>query len=182
MTIKRLDRKGQWGIEAKKRYFHREFSNDDFTGVIALLYFDNVREARIWKYPDQMITVCDKGMKWLQFIPSNENYAVKAMISKDNVINLWYIDVIAGYGYTDDNVIYINDLYIDIILRPDGDYITDDTNDELNEALAENIITKEMHAMALNTKEKLLKGLVSDVGTLNRFCMKYLNKMENICN
>lgn len=179
MTIKRFDRKGQWGIDSEKRYFHCEFSNDDFQGIMALLYFDNVTEESIWEYPDKSVKVCAKGMKWLQFIPFNENYAVKAMISEKNVINLWYIDVIAGYGYTSDNVIYFDDLYVDIILHTDGEFITDDTDDELSEALNGHDITQELYNLAITTKQKLLNGLVRDTASLNTFCIKYLCEMEN---
>lgn len=182
MNIKRLDRKGNWGIDGAKRYFHREFSNGDFSGVMALLYFGGVNEPCIWQCLGESVKVCDKGMKWLQFIPLNENYAVNAMINEENKINLWYIDVIGGFGYTDDNVIYFTDLYVDIILHPKGKYITDDTNEELEEALAENEISRELYDLALNTKEKLLNGLLLDSYSLNKFCVKYLNEMEKSFN
>lgn len=178
MITKRFDRKGQWGIDSAKRYFHREFVGSDFTGIMALLYFDDIKNPSQWEHTGKPVTVCDKGMKWLQFIPRDENYAVMTMIDKDNEISLWYINVIADYGFTNDNVIYIIDLHVDIILYPDGTYIADDANEELNEALEENEITYELYDLALKTKVKIINGLVLDPDALARFSMKYLQKME----
>lgn len=179
MNIKRFDRKGQWGIENAKRYFHRWFLNDDFSGVMALLYFDDVDEPCVWNWFGKPVRVCDKGVKWFQFIPLKENYAVQTVINEENEINLWYINVISGFGCTDDNVVCFTDLNIDIILHPNGNYIIDDACEELEEAFAENDISLELYDLALNTKAKLLNGLLSDTDSLTKFCIKYLNEMEN---
>lgn len=176
MKRKRMDR-DIWTRITAKRYTQQHISNHNFEGIVSLLYIDDVSSPSRWEYPDQVITICDKGMKWLQIMPSNEYYLITAMINEENNINLWYIDIIADQGFDNDTVAYYDDLYLDIIVRPNGDIKIDDM-DELEEALRENDITEELYKLALKTKDHLVKGILKDIPRLQNFCMQLMLEME----
>ncbi len=170
MQRKRLDR-DIWTRITSKRYIQKHKKCNDFEGIVSLLYIDEVSLPSRWEYPDEVITVCDKGMKWLQIMPESENYVITAMINDENIINLWYIDIIANQGYAEDDVAFFDDLYLDLIVRPNGDIKIDDM-DELEEALIKKDITEELFYLALKTKEKLINVILNDLANLNNFCMK----------
>lgn len=177
MKRKRLDR-DIWTTITEKRYIQRIGQIGDFNGVVGLLYLDKVPEPSIWSYSAELFEACATGMKWLQLIPDNEDYMITAMINSDDKINVWYIDMIYGYGLSDDGVIYYDDLYLDIGIRPDGDYVIDDM-DELAEALDEGDITRQQYDTAINTKDKLMTGILTDLDKLYSDCMQILSAMEN---
>lgn len=177
MKRKRLDR-DIWTSITSKRYIQRQVKNNDFEGLLSVLYIDDVSNASRWEYPDKVIPVCDKGMKWLQILPSNENYLITAIIDGENNINIWYIDMIAGQGLADDNVAFFDDLYLDLIVRPNGDIKIDDM-DELEEALKQKDITEELFDLALKTKEKLQNGILTDIPELYDFCIRSMLEIES---
>lgn len=175
MKRKRLDR-DLWTTITKKRYLQTQV-HTVFQGLAALLFIDEVSTPSRWDYPDRTITVCDAGMKWLQIIPDHENYMITAMISPENAINLWYIDVLAGYGFDTDGVAYYDDLYLDVIVRPNGEIKIDDM-DELTQAFAGRIISKELFDLALSTTEKLQGSVLNDLSTFNGRCTTLLLEIE----
>lgn len=56
-------------------------------------------------------------------------------MDEENEILLWYIDMIAGQGIDIDDIPYFDDLYLDLIVYPDGSIIEDD-RDELEQLLS----------------------------------------------
>lgn len=125
-------------------------------------------EAQTWKFNGQDIVVCDKGIKWLSILPENDWYCITAMMKEDGEILLWYIDMIAGQGIDVDGVPYFDDLYLDLIVYPDGTVIVDDM-DELEEALAKSDITQEQFECALETSRKLQEGVLGDIASFADF-------------
>mgnify|MGYP003296566621 FL=1 len=99
------------------------------------------------------------------------------MMNADNEIMLWYIDMIAGQGIDNDGVPYFDDLYLDLVVYPDGTIKVDDM-DELEDALEAKDITQEQFALAIHTGNKLKTGLLSDI---NSFIGYTLRCKEMIC-
>ena len=81
-----------------------KIKKDNFDGIVAVLYIDDVSSPSRWKLPDEEITICDKGMKWLEILPADEHYLITAMMDCEGNILLWYIDMIAGQGLDGDGV------------------------------------------------------------------------------
>ena len=77
-----------------------------------------------------------------------------------------YISV-AGQEVEDD-IPFFYDLYLDLIVYPDGTILTDDM-DELEEALKSGDISKELFKLAIDTKEELENTLLSDIGSFERY-------------
>lgn len=63
---------------------------------------------------------------------------------------------------------YIDDLYLDLVVYPDGTVLEDDM-DELEEALRSGDISKELFELAIETCNKLKSGLLSDIGEFKGF-------------
>lgn len=172
MKRKRLDRRGWVGLKSNR---YKQAVIDDC--ILGLLNFDEVTTSTHWGN----LKVIDVGMKWLHILPLNENYVITAMISEDNKIAHWYIDIIGSYGYSPDGVVYFDDLYLDFTACPDGRFFIHDM-DELDEALQQNEIDMTLYTAALKAKESLETCLLNDIDKFNTWCMKLLCKIELLPN
>lgn len=94
-------------------------------------------------------------------MPKNDNYCITVMMNDKHEIQVCYIDMIDEQGYDIDNVPYFYDLYLDLVVYPDGTIIEDDM-DELESALKMGDISQEQFDLALGTSEKLKNGLLKD--------------------
>ena len=65
-------------------------------------------------------------------------------------------------GCDDDGVPYFYDLYLDLIVYPDGNVIVDDM-DELQAAFKAGEITEAQYNQAIMTSQKLQEGLLADI-------------------
>lgn len=142
-----------------------------FTGYIGLLEIKEVSESQIWKINGEDIVVCDKGIKWLSILPQDDWYCITAMMSEKEDILVWYIDMIAGRGMDADGIPYFDDLYLDLIIYPDGTIIVDDM-DELEEALSKEDITQEQFDLAIETSRRLQEGMLSNIHSFTEYTKK----------
>ena len=106
-------------------------------------------------------------------MPSDDFYCITVMMDDSYEMKVCYIDMIDTQGY-DDGVPYFYDLYLDLIVYPDGNIITDDM-DELQEALKMGEITDVQYHQAITTSQKLQDGLLSDIGKFKSYIKDMLN-------
>lgn len=156
-----------WDKKLRVKYINDTF----FNGYIGEIDILKVPKPQIWKFNGEDIIVCQEGYKWLSILPGNDFYCITAMMDEENRILLWYIDMIAGQGVDNDGVPYFDDLYLDLVVYPDGTVLEDDRN-ELEEALEIKDITLEQFELANNTCEKLKKGILSDVSVFKEYTLK----------
>lgn len=161
----------EWKCIKSRRLTGKNIDTDFFRGYVGLIEIEEVSEKQIWKFNGEDITVCDKGLKWLSILPQNDFYCITAMMNEKNEILLWYIDMIAEQGMDADGIPYFDDLYLDLVVYPNGMVIVDDM-DELEEALAKKDITQEQFVLALCTSKKLRGGLLSKMETFVEYTMK----------
>lgn len=165
-----------WTVITDKTYAQKEIQNKIFQGYVSLLDIKEVLEPQTWDFNGKKITVCDKGMKWVRILPMNADYTIMAIFNKVNKIQVCYIDIINGYGIDLDGIVYVNDMFLDLIVYPDG-YIKVDDMDELVQALNEEVITEEMYNKALETCEILKDNIQNNRNGFNDYCINILNLM-----
>ena len=98
----------------------------------------------------------------------NDWYCITAMMDESKKIILWYIDMIAKQGFDVDGIPYFDDLYLDLVVYPDGTIVVDDM-DELEEALSKHDITQEQFDLAIATCNRLKKGILSNISSLIKY-------------
>ena len=157
----------EWKCITKKQQKIQFVSNDLFCGYIGVLEIEEVTEPQVWNFNGKERIVCDKGIKWISILPKDKYYCITAMLDSNDEVIVWYIDMIAGQGVEDD-IPFFYDLYLDLIVYPDGTILTDDM-DELEEALKRGDISKELFKLAIDTKEELENTLLSDMGSFERY-------------
>ena len=99
------------------------------------------------------------------------------MMNANDDILVWYIDMIAEQGIDVDGVPYFDDLYLDLVVYPNGMIKVDDM-DELEDALSRNDITEEQFNLAISTSNKLKNGLLSDVKAFIDYTLRCKREVE----
>lgn len=161
----------EWKCIKSRKIKGKQICSDFFEGYIGILEIEEVSEKQIWKFTGEDITVCDNGIKWLSILPQKDYYCITAMMNENNDILLWYIDMIAEQGVDVDSTPWFDDLYLDLVVYPDGTVIVDDM-DELEEALSSQDITQEQYNLAICTSEKLKNGLLKDINTFIEYTLR----------
>lgn len=168
----------EWKCIKSKKMRGKKVNNEFFKGYIGLIEIEEVSEKQIWKFNEEDITVCDKGLKWLSILPQNDFYCITAMMNEKCEILLWYIDMIAEQGMDADGIPHFDDLYLDLVVYPNGTIKLDDM-DELEEALLSKDITQEQFDLAINTSDKLKIGLLSNVEAFTEYTLSCYNMMTS---
>lgn len=153
---------------------------EPFRGHVTLLRIQEVTEPQVWQWQGEALTVCDKGMAWLCMLPEQGGLCITAQLNEDGTVALWYVDMIAGQGVDDQGVPWFDDLYLDLIVNPDGAMFVDD-RDELDEALRAGEITQAQHRQALHVCAMLQKGLEGGVAPLQTLTEQCYRLMEDHC-
>lgn len=166
----------EWKCILEKKQQIRKFENDTLVGHAALLEIQEVSVPQVWKFNGEDIVVCQKGYRWLSILPENDFYCITAMMDENEKILLWYIDMIASQGIDEDGVPYFDDLYLDLVVYPDGTILEDD-RDELEEALAQGDITEEQFTLA-DTTCRMLKEKLADMEAFKKYTYACLGMVK----
>lgn len=139
-----------------REFKYKYFEKDDFKGYISFLKLKEIEKnwyvPREGRDPD---CIQAKDYVWLSIYPLDKNYGITAMFNDKLEIVEWYIDIINSSGIEED-VPYIEDLYLDVVITNRGEIIILD-EDELEDAYNSNDITKEQYNLAINQKDELIK-------------------------
>ena len=120
------------------------------------------------------ICLYDDGYSEITFLPDNENWQVFAIYDNHGKIIEWYFDITRKNTVDERGNPYCDDLFLDIVLMPNGKIkILDE--DELLNALNNGIITQNEFDMAYITKEELIVGNIVSVSYMKNICEKLLS-------
>ena len=154
----------EWRCIISKDIHGKRVSSELLNGYIGLIEIREVSNAQIWKVYGEDIVVCDKGRKWLSILPQDDWHCITAMMDEEGAILVWYIDMIADQGIDADGIPYFDDLYLDLVVYPDGTIMVDDI-DELEEALSKKDISQEQFDLAIAATQRLQEEMLSDTAS-----------------
>ena len=148
----------------KKVYENKYVDDVDFKGNISMLTAVKSENNKVIE-----------RLKWIQFYHDNyKNVALTIGFDENDKVRYWYFDVAKNTFLTDKGVPYIEDLYLDVIMTPDGKVVMFD-EDELQEALLNNEITKEEYDFAYRVANNLIKMINGKKNEIINFTEKYFN-------
>ncbi len=176
MTKKRLTRDQKWFFQYFP-YHQIYMDNELLKGWVAINYL-NDGETMFWNFEKGgSVPVCGKDMIWLTIIPDNAPRSISAFFLPNRRVSAWYVDVIESIGIDEDGVVYFMDLYLDVLMTPEGDVCIDD-KDELDYAYASGEITEEQYEGAIQEGECIIKELGTDIQKTEMLCRQILDKAE----
>jgi predicted acetyltransferase/predicted RNA-binding protein associated with RNAse of E/G family len=178
----------RYWISLKKRYADRyvgnrananlkiiSISDDYFSGDIYLYKFIDVKDKIL--IPNGKCLI-DINYKWLEFYDYSSKVKLTAIYDENNNIIEWYFDI-AREIVKDNEIPYEDDLYLDVVVIPNGDIILLD-EDELKEAFNKKELTQEEFENAYKESEQLINKLKNNKDKLKEYTDKYLFQMLGV--
>jgi len=147
----------------------KEINDEDFKGDIYLNHFKKLKQPYIL---DNGLCIQDINYKWLEFYDYNSKVRLTAIYNENNEIIEWYFDIARCIG-KEKGIPYEDDLYLDVVLGPNGKIILLD-EDELKEAFERHEITKQEYEEAYKIAEDLIRKLKDNQNEVLKFTDKYL--------
>jgi len=139
------------------------------------------KAAKPWFVPRANGEECnlDDNYKWLQLYGVESNAVVTAIFDdKDNFVES-YFDICSNM-YTEEEVPYAEDLYLDVVQTKEGDFIILD-EDELEGAKDTGDITEEEYRIAKRVCERIIDkyGKENNLIEIEKYCLKECLKKIN---
>ncbi len=156
-------------------YIVKYISDENFKGDVCYYNFKDA-DIKIIISDDKIII--DNNYKLLEFYDYTSKVKLSAFYNNNNEIIEWYFDIAKEIG-KENEVPYEDDLYLDVVVKSNGEIILLD-EDELKYALNNSIITKEEYEMAYREAKNLIKLLNYKKEELWKFTNKYLYFFEQI--
>jgi predicted RNA-binding protein associated with RNAse of E/G family len=172
MKRKHADRPG-WSRINRKSFEVKYIETNDFTGYIAILKLEEVREPLWVTYNEEKVCIVDNDYTWVQYFPSDTHYVVTKMLDSKGQPVQWYIDICLQQGIDEKGIPWFDDLYVDIVVLANRKaFVLDE--DELEEALKSGDISHSEFRLALKETQKLIKqigeGSLKLIADINPIC------------
>ena len=146
--------------------------NEEFKGNISLLAIKKVRKE--WRIDVEKRCILANNYNWLEIYPDGKQYCITAMFDDKDKIAEWYFDIAKEVG-EENGIPYEDDLYLDVVIVPDGRiHVLDE--DELKSAYDRKEVSKEEYEMAYKVANEIIeKGKNKNyLDELTKFTTKYL--------
>ena len=168
---KKFMSKDSWKRVIKRKYIIQDINN----GKVSLLFIEKVDSPSVKTYEDgTKLKIADNNFYWLQIGLENKNYWITAMYNESKELIQIYIDI-TFENKIDENPSYL-DLFLDIVLMPNGNIFLLD-KEELENAFYQNDITKKEYDLANEEAKKILEELPKKKDDLIMICNKYLENL-----
>ena len=146
--------------------------NEEFKGNISLLTIKKVKKE--WRIDVEERCILANDYNWLEIYPDGKNFCITTMFDENDNIAEWYFDIAREIG-EDDGIPYEDDLYLDVVIVPDGRiHLLDE--DELKSAYDRKEVSKDEYKIAYKVANEIIeKGKNKKyLDELTKFTTKYL--------
>lgn len=159
---------------AKVKQKQKEIKENDFIGDIYLHHFVQVNTP-FYVNNNKLLCIQDTGYKWLEFYDYKAKVKLTAIYDETDKIVEWYFDIAREIG-KENGIPYEDDMYLDVVVRPNGEIILLD-EEELKEALTRYEITQEEYEETYQIAKDLMKQVKGKKAEIQEFTDKYLQLM-----
>ena len=168
---KKTMRRSEWtGIE-ERAYSEMEVDLPWGRAKAGLMYMKRVDKPFFVRSFAKRLQVTGEGYTWLHLAPENENFWATVMFDEKGNLFQYYFDITYENHLDEAEGAWFYDLILDVVMRPGGDVTRLDRH-ELNQALKNGEITREMYDLAVNAEKRLLKDLEGQEEPIRKMCEK----------
>jgi uncharacterized protein len=175
---KRLMTRSNWLRVEDRKYVYDTIESSEFSGAVGLIHIKSVTGPSIKIYCNKPVKIVDNGYYWLQFAPKDKQYWLTVMYNEKEELIQYYFDITKENVTLDKGESYFYDLFLDIVLLPDGSMFLLD-EDELEEALMDKTITERDFEKAHAVADELMKKLKGNENKLREFCYEYFYRLKD---
>lgn len=153
-----------------------EIQESFFKGHAVFLKLQNIEKPLSVYNGEETICIKDNNYEWIEVYPTEGKYSITIMYDdKGNLIE-WYFDIAKKVGI-ENGIPFEDDLYLDLIITPNGEKIIID-EDELLEAKENGFITQDDVDNAYRTLRKLENQYVNNINNLKQLTNYLLNEFK----
>lgn len=148
------------------------FDDEVFTGDVFISYFKNTSAPY---FLSSGLKIQDNDYKYLEFYNYSKRIKLTAVYTDKNEIVEWYFDIARGIG-KENGIPYEDDMYLDVVLNPEGKAILID-QDEYDEAFKQLEMTKDEYNEGYKIANELLEKVDGKADEMKQFTDRYLKIM-----
>ena len=168
--------KRRYANKVKGEYSQKRIDEEFFLGYVAFVKIKDVQNPLIVNDGEKDVCIKDNDYKWIEVYPDNEHYAVTIMFDNNDNLIQWYFDIAKEIGI-ENNIPYEDDLYVDIVITPNGrKEILDE--EELMDALNKNEITQKDVELVYETVKLIEDKFVNNFSYLTDLTDKFLKMFD----
>lgn len=168
--------KRRYANKVKGEYIQKRIDEEFFKGYVAFVKIKDVQNPLIVNDGEKDVCIKDNDYKWIEVYPDNEHYAVTIMFDNNDNLIEWYFDIAKEIGI-ENNIPYEDDLYVDIVITPNGrKEILDE--EELMDALNNNEITQKDVELVYETVKLIEDKFVNNFSYLTDLTDKFLKMFD----
>ena len=147
---------------------------EGYVGVLSFL--PGTRELYVVD-DERRVCLCAKGYRWLMYLPAKGDWCLTAFYDCGGRLLEWYFDISNGNFLDEDGIPCSDDLFLDLVILPDGTPVTLD-EDELKEALEQGIIDFDAYHTAYRIRDEILNNKWSDTTWLSQLSPQLVSLFE----
>lgn len=121
-------------------YIQKRIEEEYFTGYVCNIKIKGLEKPFSVYNGIDYVCIQDENYEWIEVYPDNANYTLTIMFNADHKLIEWYFDIAKKVG-VDNGIPFEDDLYLDMVITPNGEKIVLD-EDELIRAFENGEITK----------------------------------------
>jgi len=135
-----------------------KFQLQNFNGCAGIL--EILETDGIWKVRSHSedVLIAAPGYKWLQLAPSHGKWWLTVMYNTEGELIQYYFDITKRHYISDDGELRFIDMYLDVVMLPDGIYEIFDRN-ELESAYRNGHISEFDYRIALVSLFELIANI-----------------------
>lgn len=160
-----------WTRIKKREYFSRACTLDSRPARESLILIRDITSPLTVTSAGMPVKIVEKNYSWIQVAQEGSFWWLTAMFDEKGNLLQMYFDITAGNLFDDPENPKFRDMYLDLVLRPDGVVVLLD-EDELNEALAKQEITQAEYDQTLSACQKLHQHLLAHPHGVMDYCRK----------
>lgn len=172
-------RRSDWRRILEREYRWTECDYHGMQGIVSVLMLKKITEPLTIHYEHGDVTIVNEGDTWLQIAFRDAYFWITAMFDKNNDLLQIYFDITNGNCLESADNPTFEDLYLDIVLEPDGALHVLD-RDELDEALEARDITPQQHRKAIEECDRLYAFLGQYWVEFAAFCREQMMKLKGM--
>ncbi|UXR78689.1 MULTISPECIES: DUF402 domain-containing protein [unclassified Staphylococcus] len=176
MKVKYIDKR-HWRRLLDRDYIEVKVNNNKFKGIIGLITINKVREPLEVTVIGKKMVVADEQYQWLQIVPEKKRYSLTVMFNEDGQPLQYYFDINLK-NITQKGKVRTVDLYLDVLVLPDGRYELVDQED-LERALRAKKITRKQYHEAYIIAHQLMIQIDEDFQSIHEKAMYCFNKIRH---
>lgn len=176
MSIKDMKR-SDWHRCLRKDYIAKDFEIEGYQGQMSLSILRELTGPLTIHYPFGDVLIADKDYRWLQIALNGQFFWITAMYDRDEQLIDLYFDITNGNCFDDPENPQFEDMYLDIVVAGDVMMILD--QDELDEALAEGVISRESYDHAVEVCHALYDYLLTNKDKVIALCEKSYRELKS---